>query len=518
MLATCSWLQPRWRRVAASALLAVTAAYAVYRLMADDESEEQGPEPERITQEQDRGRRPSFSVTDERGCDRGALSDGRAHQWGWLVDSRPLEPVAKPSVQSALRGRRRSRSSGGPIYDADSSEAGDLPEALSESDAEARPERKSVKFRLDEAAGFYGFVFNYDGLCVAHGADSSFVGKTLGEVLQLTQNTEADAATLHERFKQAAEAGGEWVSYAWRNDSLQKLQLKGAWISKITQWGQSHYAGIGYSLVPPPTEESTGMYGFVCTAEGLLLAHGCSPAFVGRTLAEVIEVTANTQIDMKTLLRRFHAAARLGGGWVRYPWRNSASSPLRTKGCFVTRISREEAYPAAACPAHKQADTAGGSDGYVSPSLLRPPAHSSHGHLFAGVGYFEASEHPTSATRRESGALAACGARSGSSIVSSPPHGQRAPPPAVPPSVAAAKAATVVLKELLLRSSSAANGDGTAGPPLSQLQHLVSDATGDLAAAAAEVTCWQAIDMPEELRTLLRDHATSHLRAFQETP
>jgi hypothetical protein len=84
------------------------------------------------------------------------------------------------------------------------------------------------------------------------------------------------------------------------------------------------------------------MYGFVCTADGLLLAHGASPAFVGRTLAEVLEATANTSIDQPTLLKRFHAAARLGGGWVTYPWRLSKNAPLRTKGCFVTRLAAQQ--------------------------------------------------------------------------------------------------------------------------------------------------------------------------------
>ena len=30
-------------------------------------------------------------------------------------------------------------------------------------------------------------MFSYDGVCVAHGADPRFVGKTLSEVLRLTQ-------------------------------------------------------------------------------------------------------------------------------------------------------------------------------------------------------------------------------------------------------------------------------------------------------------------------------------------
>ena len=36
-----------------------------------------------------------------------------------------------------------------------------------------------MTFQLDQSPGFYGFVFSYDGTCVAHGADDSFVGLSL---------------------------------------------------------------------------------------------------------------------------------------------------------------------------------------------------------------------------------------------------------------------------------------------------------------------------------------------------
>jgi len=39
-----------------------------------------------------------------------------------------------------------------------------------------------VTFQLDQSPGFYGFVFSYDGTCVAHGADDSFVGLSLKQV------------------------------------------------------------------------------------------------------------------------------------------------------------------------------------------------------------------------------------------------------------------------------------------------------------------------------------------------
>ena len=39
----------------------------------------------------------------------------------------------------------------------------------------------------------------------------------------------------------------------------------------------------------------------------------------------------NTAVDAARLLESFARAAATGGGWVAYPWRNSAASPLRQK-------------------------------------------------------------------------------------------------------------------------------------------------------------------------------------------
>ena len=214
----------RWRRAATVAAGAVAAgavaAYIIYHLWMQEEEEEEDIKPE---SERPPRRRPSFSVTDEHKNDRGVLDDARAHQWGWLVDSKPLEPATKPIVQPALRRRRRRSTSAELDSGLPSSDAGsEAEDSLGTKVGSPKSERKSVKFCLDRTAGFYGFVFNYkSGMCVAHGADQRFVGKTLSEVLELTSNHEVDGEALHERFKQAAEAGGDWVSYAWRNDSTQ---------------------------------------------------------------------------------------------------------------------------------------------------------------------------------------------------------------------------------------------------------------------------------------------------------
>jgi len=67
------------------------------------------------------------------------------------------------------------------------------------------------------STGFYAFVFDYEGSCVAHGADRQSVGKTLPQMMRSRRMTEGGSAELHQKFKDAAERGGDWVTYPWRN-------------------------------------------------------------------------------------------------------------------------------------------------------------------------------------------------------------------------------------------------------------------------------------------------------------
>ncbi|KAL3927154.1 MAG: hypothetical protein SGPRY_002956 [Prymnesium sp.] len=132
-------------------------------------------------------RRPSFQLTNERGEVQGAL-DQTECGWGWQIQEAPFSC----KVQS------------GPVLRRESSIEG------SARGASAR--KRNVQFQLDTSQDFYGFVYEYSGCCVAHGADSSFVGLTLAEVLERTNNRSLDGQELHQRFVAAAEAGGGWVS------------------------------------------------------------------------------------------------------------------------------------------------------------------------------------------------------------------------------------------------------------------------------------------------------------------
>ena len=157
--------------------------------------------------------RNSFTITNERGESRGSLGDEATDGWGWQVDESPVtamelqkrpEPVLRRDSSESRLERRHSSATG---------------EAYPVDGAAAKPARSKVRFQLDQSPGFYGFVFGYDGLCVAHGADERFAGLTLAQVMERSQigHGSLKGEDLHRRFVAAAEAGGGWVSYTARN-------------------------------------------------------------------------------------------------------------------------------------------------------------------------------------------------------------------------------------------------------------------------------------------------------------
>ena len=81
--------------------------------------------------------------------------------------------------------------------------------------------------------------------------------------------------------------------------------------------------------------------------------------------------------------------------------------------------------------------------------------------------------------------------------------------------VPAAKAATAALTRQVgqLQRRSRHERRGRRGAEEAMAAAVV-DSSGALAAAAAEVTCWEATEMPEELQGLLREHCTAHIRLF----
>jgi len=236
--------------------------------------------------------------------------------------------------------------------------------------------------------------------------------------------------------------------------------MKGAYVIKVIKWGQPFYAGVGYSLIPPATLKKTasetpaaeGLYGFVCTREGRVLAHGID-AFIGKTLQEVLNITENHEIAQEGLLEKFEAASEQGGAWTCYPWRNDKTDSLRKKGAHIMKMD-----------------------------------HPAHGSVYCCVGYF--------------------GERHLHMDIDDTQDGGVEPPPAVIlPTREAAKASTTLLMSQILEEASDKDGQ-------LHLRQIVQQHSGKMSDAALKDLCWQSTTLPEELRKSLHAHAVEHFEQF----
>lgn len=237
-------------------------------------------------------------------------------------------------------------------------------------------------------AGFYPFVFDrVSGRCVAHGGNPSLVGKTLDEIFDEMGIGFSLTDQLHQRFVQAAENGGSWVEYMWREDSTAKIANKAAYVTGIL--GQ-YYIGVGYATEQLPLDlpcedkydswcsitnvrslvgkaqtrlseaisleqfETTlfdisfdrdeyfvpgGHYLFMYRYDGPLKAHAHLNRFGGKSLDYIFqELNRDPQegLDLHDTLRA--AAEGQGDGWVQYPWKNKVDEPEYTKIAYVVNI------------------------------------------------------------------------------------------------------------------------------------------------------------------------------------
>ena len=172
-LALWRWLWDRYRLIAADGPPLPT-------LPTPSEEEVSSPPLQRCNN--------SFTITNERGESRGSLNEKATGGWSWQVDESPVTASIGPQKPPGPVLRRD-----GGEAEAEAQAQARLPSAQAPRGAAAatpaqpvadspwrRARRSSrVTFQLDQSPGFYGFVFSYDGTCVAHGADDSFVGLSL---------------------------------------------------------------------------------------------------------------------------------------------------------------------------------------------------------------------------------------------------------------------------------------------------------------------------------------------------
>ena len=81
--------------------------------------------------------------------------------------------------------------------------------------------------------GFYPFVFDKLTMeCMAHGENSHCVGQHLDEIFRNMGIGFSSTSELHNRFVQAAEKGGDWVHYMWKEDDM--IRNKVAFVTNAT--------------------------------------------------------------------------------------------------------------------------------------------------------------------------------------------------------------------------------------------------------------------------------------------
>lgn len=85
----------------------------------------------------------------------------------------------------------------------------------------------------DKAGSFvdrdlYVFVLSFEGVIVAHGANSALIGKSLLNV------KDADGkAFFQDMIAMAKGAGSGWMDYKWPNPTTKKVEAKSSFIKKV---------------------------------------------------------------------------------------------------------------------------------------------------------------------------------------------------------------------------------------------------------------------------------------------
>jgi cytochrome c len=83
----------------------------------------------------------------------------------------------------------------------------------------------------------YPFVYDVNGLSVAHGANPQMVGK-----LWITTKDQDGNYLIQEMVDIAHGVGSGWVDYKWPNPLTHKIQDKSAYVEKL---GDRYFVGVG---------------------------------------------------------------------------------------------------------------------------------------------------------------------------------------------------------------------------------------------------------------------------------
>ena len=83
----------------------------------------------------------------------------------------------------------------------------------------------------------YVFIYNLNGVCVAHGAIPALIGKNL-----MDMKDQDGRYFFKEMVAIAKGPGSGWVNYKWPDPLTKKIQDKSAYIEKL---GGNYFVGVG---------------------------------------------------------------------------------------------------------------------------------------------------------------------------------------------------------------------------------------------------------------------------------
>ncbi len=177
----------------------------------------------------------------------------------------------------------------------------------------------------------YIFAYDMKGYCVAHGDNTSLIGRNL---LDLKDD---DGNYIVKAILKAAQEHKQWVSYRWNGSQ------KDSYLQKVTdKTGNSYIIGCGYhpgdstevvvSLVKRAVKDFNArgrrtvvdrfnynpdfrigdLTVFMYSFNGKVLADGEDPQIVGQNLYDLRSITG--EFVMKEIIEK----AKTGGGWVEY--------------------------------------------------------------------------------------------------------------------------------------------------------------------------------------------------------
>jgi cytochrome c len=82
----------------------------------------------------------------------------------------------------------------------------------------------------------YPFIYNLDGVCVAHGARPVLIGKDL-----ISLKDQQGKYLIQEMIAIAKEKGSGWVSYKWPHPITNKIEDKVSYIGRM----DDYFVGVG---------------------------------------------------------------------------------------------------------------------------------------------------------------------------------------------------------------------------------------------------------------------------------